>query len=370
MAPSKTSPHFLIIGQGIEGDIAPLVSALAHGLHAKGWGCLVRYIGRPAFPKYVSIDRQQGLDSEAITTGKARSISEVWGLLRSLVPICRLVQENRPAAIIFAGFIPGLLYPPLLRLFSQAQFILWDQVPQNTFLKAKKIFFPLALKTIDRIVSVSQSTASAMIDTFGAPAEKITIIPNGIDPAPWQSVPPAPDFSTLRIIMPAECDLNQKDPLTLIKAAAHIREQGIDVEVTLVGSGVDAGLIRAAIETACATDYVHQLTYANDVPALIAKHNVVCLSTKFEGMPTVVIEGMLARRIVVASRVAGCVDLIEDGKNGLLFEAGSVEDCAAKLQQLISAPDTQQIIETAYTEAISNFSPQTMLAKFWRLLGG
>jgi glycosyltransferase involved in cell wall biosynthesis len=360
--------HLLILAQGIDGGIAPLASTLAHELKRQGWKCTVRYVGRPVPSKFVGIDRASGIDSEAIATGKARTLSEVIGLLRSIIPIWRITLKQRPTAIIVAGFIPALLYPALLRPFTKAMLVFWDHGPQNTFRKTKSFAFPLPLKCIDKIVSISPSTAFAMTEYFGVSPNKITTIPNGVEPTRWLNLPPAPDLSMLRIIMPARFDLNQKDQITLIKAAALLHRQGVPIEVTLLGSGVDEGRIVQVIKDEAAQDYVRLVAHSDDVPSFVAANNVLCLSTKFEGLPTSVIEGLLARRVVVAAKVAGCVDVIRDGINGFLFEAGSVENCAHKLSALQNMSEIPQIIEEAFQEAIALYTPQSMVTSFKRIL--
>lgn len=362
------APRLLIIGQGIDGGIAPLVSNLAYGLQKQGWASAVRYVGRPASSKFVAIDQQREIDSRAIPTGKARSFGEVWGLLCSLAPVACAVRKQRPTAIIFAGFIPALLYAPFLRPFTSAKFILWDHAPQNTFLKIKQLIFPLALRCIDKTVSISRSTATAMTGYFGIAPEKITIIPNGVDPTRWQALPPPAGFSALRVIMPARLDLNQKDPLTLIKAAAKLHRQGVDIKVTIVGSGIDEARVRETIMAENAADYIALIPHSDDVPSLVAQHNVLCLSTKFEGLGLVLVEAMLAHRMAIASRVSGCVDVIQDGVNGFLFEAGSIEDCASRLQALATLSNAQQIMDYAYREALELYAPQSMIDSFRRVL--
>ena len=370
MTPSDAQPRLLILCQGLDGGIAPLSSALALGLRDKGWDCTLLYVGRPAVSPWVLHDRQRGVDSRAIVTGKARSFAEIFGLIRSVGAVWGVARDKRPTVIVFAGFMTAFLYAPVLRLLTSARFVFWDHAPQNTFVKIKRLFFPLVLKSLDRIVSIAPGTAAALTAYFGVSADKITIIPNGVDPAPWQAISAAPDLSALRVIMPARIDLIQKDPLTLMRAAARLRKQGVDIEVTLVGSGVHEESVRRAIKEEGASDFVRLVAASEALPSLFDLHNVVCLSTKFEGLPTVVIEGMLARRLVVASRVAGCVDVIRDGENGFLFAEGSAADCAEKLQSLTVLPDPQRIIENAYGEAVALYDPAAMVEKFRRVLAG
>ncbi len=360
----KPQRSVFIIAHGIDGGIAPLASTLACGLKDKGWQSAVRYVGRPAASKFVSVDQKRGVDSAVIVTGRARSVAEAFGLLFSLFSIARAVRKNRPSVVVFGGFIPALIYPLFLRLVTSATFVFWDHAPQNTFLAVKKILFPLPLACIDRIVSISNSTAAALTKYFGIPQSKITFIPNGIDPGRWAVLPSPPDISKLRIIMPARLDLNQKDQPTLIRAAALLREKGSDVELTLVGSGIDEPVIRKVVQECRASKFVHLIGHSDDVTALVAAHNVLCLSTKFEGLPTVLIEGMMARRAVVASRVEGCRDVIRDKENGFLFEAGSAQDCADTLSELQRYPELENIVNFAHQEAIRLYSPTSMIGAF------
>jgi glycosyltransferase involved in cell wall biosynthesis len=168
--------------------------------------------------------------------------------------------------------------------------------------------------------------------------------------------------------MPARFDLNQKDQPTLIRAVALLREQGNNVVLTLVGSGISEPSIRQTIQECKAASFVRLVAQSDDVPTLVATHNVLCLSTKFEGLPTVVIEGMFARRVVVASRVEGCKDIVRDKENGFLFKAGSIQDCADTLSHLQKNPDLPAIVEAAYQEALHLYTLPSMINAFEAIL--
>lgn len=358
----------LVISQGIDGGVAPLVSRLSIGLSERGARVAVRYVGRPAPSKFVPLDRAAGLDSEAIVTGRARSLSEVAGLLRSIGAVMRAARSLQPTHVVFGGFIPMLVYAPWLSLLTPARLVLWDHVPQNTFVRIKSILAPLSLGRVDRIVSISPSTARGMTEHFGIPPERITIVPNGLDPRRWTALKPAPSLDVLRIVMPARLDLNQKDHPTLLRALALLRDRGVDARLSIVGGGVDEGAIRQAVRQLGLDDGVTFLGHSDDIPSVLEAHNVMCLSTRFEGLPTVVIEAMLARRAVVASRVAGCVDLIEHGRNGYLFEAGNASDCADQLMAVRSSTHLQDMIAAAQQEALERYTPQAMVSGFDRVL--
>jgi glycosyltransferase involved in cell wall biosynthesis len=363
MVPSR----ILILSQGIDGGVAAMTSSLAEGLAAEGVSCATLYIGRPATSPFVEEDQKKGISSASLITGRALSLQEVAGLLKSVIGVIKTVRATKPAAIVFAGFIPALLYPIFVRPWTKAKFIFWDHSPQNTFLTVKKILFPLPLRFFDRIVSISPSTAGALTDYFGIPQKKISIIYNGIVTGRWLAVPPPPDFSTLRVIMPARLDA-PKDHVTLIKAAVLLHKRNIPVEVTFVGSGVREAAIRNAIREQGADGYIRLLPNSDDIPGLLAAHNIVCLSSRFEGLGLVLVEGMLAGRLALASRTSGCVDVIEDGVTGFLFTPGSAEDCAATLLGIQQRPDLKAIMDLAQKRALEKFSLQAMVNGFRNII--
>ncbi len=76
-----------------------------------------------------------------------------------------------------------------------------------------------------------------------------------------------------------------------------------------------------------------------DVQALMRRLAVFCLTSTNEGMPNVVLEAMAAGVPVVATRVGGVPELVEDGVAGFLVESGDVEAFASRVLHLLSNPD-------------------------------
>lgn len=69
--------------------------------------------------------------------------------------------------------------------------------------------------------------------------------------------------------------------------------------------------------------------------------DALCLvlpSEWYENFPVTVLEGFMAAKPVVASRMGGLPYIVEDGKSGLLFEAGNASELAQKIQQLADDP--------------------------------
>lgn len=75
-----------------------------------------------------------------------------------------------------------------------------------------------------------------------------------------------------------------------------------------------------------------------DVPELLRRMEICCLTSKSEGMPNAVLEAMAAARPVVATRVGGVPELVEDGDGGYLIEPGDVRGFAGAVSRLLADP--------------------------------
>jgi glycosyltransferase involved in cell wall biosynthesis len=80
---------------------------------------------------------------------------------------------------------------------------------------------------------------------------------------------------------------------------------------------------------------VKDIRPAEDVPALLAAFDVAVSSSWFEGSPLAMMEYMDAGLPIVATRVGGVPDLIEDGVHGRLVEPGDAEGLAAAIVELL-----------------------------------
>lgn len=103
------------------------------------------------------------------------------------------------------------------------------------------------------------------------------------------------------------------------------------------------GVLRAELEQYAkaqgVADSVVFLGYRRDIPQLCACADVFLHTSYQEGLPVAVMEAMACGVPIVASRIRGNVDLIEDSINGFLCDPMDVADFAAKLQKLWEKPD-------------------------------
>jgi len=124
----------------------------------------------------------------------------------------------------------------------------------------------------------------------------------------------------------------------VLVAFKRLRDSGIDAVLCMVGDGPDRlQLEQRAHELGVARDTLF-LGYQEDVAQFYAAFDALVLPSGNEGTPVSVIEALAAELPVVATRVGGVPDVVRDGEDGFLVEAGATDDLADRLAQLAGDP--------------------------------
>ncbi len=122
----------------------------------------------------------------------------------------------------------------------------------------------------------------------------------------------------------------------LIEAFKLLKEKITDAKLVIVGEGHLYDELFRMVDTNGLRESVFFTGFQMDVSEIIATFDVAVLPSLFEGMGRVILEAMAMERPVVASRVGGIPDLIEQDVNGLLVRPGDVKELADALEKLLN----------------------------------
>ncbi|MGD9645947.1 MAG: glycosyltransferase [Pirellulales bacterium] len=171
---------------------------------------------------------------------------------------------------------------------------------------------------VDRYVAVSQAVAEQAVGAGGLPAEKVIVIPNGVDLARFDDTRPI-DPQMLGVTPRKQFFVyigrleEQKRPAWLLRLLPEVFEQLPDHEVVVIGEGPLRAALKALAGELSIASRVHFVARRDDVPAVLAAADALVLPSAWEGMPNVVLEAMAAGRPVVACDVAGVRELLGPG---------------------------------------------------------
>jgi len=192
---------------------------------------------------------------------------------------------------------------------------------------------------------------------LGVRLDKIRVIYNGVDPDLYRPRPEVPAPSRPTVVTVARID-PVKDILTLIRAAAVVRDTLPDVKFVVYGS-----VAVPSYYDECLTlrhqlgleDTVIFAGHTDDVPAAYQSGDVVCLSSLSEGFPYSVIEAMMSGKAIVATDVGGVREALGDA--GVVVRPQDPEGMAAALLRLLRDPGLRATLgEEARQRALNYFS--------------
>ena len=167
---------------------------------------------------------------------------------------------------------------------------------------------------------------------------KIKVVRCGVDDVFLGAAPVGMPASRRLLAIGRLCE--QKGQLLLVEALARLRAEGVAVEVQLIGDGELRPALDAAIRRGQLDGSVHLRGWA-DTAAIVQALDESCalvLPSFAEGLPVVIMEAFARARPVLATYVAGIPELVVPGRNGWLVPAGSVDDLALALRQILETP--------------------------------
>jgi glycosyltransferase involved in cell wall biosynthesis len=165
----------------------------------------------------------------------------------------------------------------------------------------------------------------------------------------------------------------------LIAACGLLRERGIDFRCHLVGDGPLAEELRRQVGRLGLVEHIvfEGALARPEVLARMAEADVAVLASvrdhrgRREGIPVVLIEAMACGLPVVASRISGIPELVEEGRSGLLFQPGDPVALARSLERLVGDPALrEQLGRHGRLKVASDFDLRKNAGELARRIGG
>ncbi|KVE73723.1 glycosyltransferase family 4 protein [Burkholderia vietnamiensis] len=306
------------------------------------------------------------------------------GALKQLVALVRNVARRaRRAEVIYANTQRAMVVAALAGRLARKP-VVWhlrDIVSGDHFggkqLKAIKY---CARFGITRVIANSDASAQAFRALTGFTPQHVDVVFNGISAEPFDALENVSQAALrARFGLPEHAWLvgsfsrlaHWKGQHLLLEAATRHP----DMHVVLVGAplfGEDeyAAQLHETVARHRMGDRVHFLGFQRDVAACMKAVDMVAhTSITPEPFGRVIVEGMLARRPVVAARAGGVVEIIEDGENGLLCEPGNAAALADALGRLKhDGALRERLVASGRATAVRRFGTETYVERVEKIL--
>jgi glycosyltransferase involved in cell wall biosynthesis len=252
-----------------------------------------------------------------------------------------LIGTHRPALVHASGLASSLLASLPARLTGVP--LVWhahDMLPRKA---RNEPFIRAAGAAARAIVCVSKASQGRLLE-FGVPPGKCHLVHSGVPIPPLGSGIGGPAAGA-PVVLAIGTITRQKGQHVLVEAAPELLRRYPDLEIVIVGEVMHETdrsylqQLKADVARQGLTRQVRFLGFRDDVASLMERASIVAHpSTAEETLGLVPIEAMAAGLPVVASRIGGLQEIVEDGVSGILVVPGS---SASLLGALVSLLDDQ-----------------------------
>ena len=197
----------------------------------------------------------------------------------------------------------------------------------------------------DRVVGVSEGVAESVREGTRAAEDDVVVLHN---PIPTEEVARRAEASTgmewlesdafETVLSVGRLDA-QKDHATLLRAFASLRERRPDARLVVVGTGELESDLRERASRLGLDDVVAFPGFVDDVFPYMGSASAFALSSRHEGLPTVLIEALAAGCPVVSTDCpSGPREILRDGRDGPLVPVGDHRALGSALETVLADP--------------------------------
>jgi glycosyltransferase involved in cell wall biosynthesis len=275
---------------------------------------------------------------------------------RALRELVQLMRHFRPAVVHTHAAKAGLLgriaarwtgVPVVVHTFH-------GHVLRGYFGPLKSAFFTRLEQFLgslsDCLVAVSDAVKQDLVDLGVAPADRICVIPLGLELTHLSSSLPrgslrheagfpedAPLVGAVGRLVPI------KDLQTLLAAVPLVRKSLPETRFSIVGDGEARSLLLEESVRLGVSGVVFFHGWRRDLSEVLGDLDLVVNCSRNEGTPVALIEALAAGRPVVATRVGGTPDLLGDGARGLLVPPGDPVALASAIVTALREPEPARV---------------------------
>ena len=282
--------------------------------------------------------RQAGLSSHVLGMKGAFDIRWARAFAQLLQrESVRVIHAHEFTAITYGTMLGKLVGVPVVATIHGKNYY-WEQFKRRT-----------AYRLVSRsaqMIAVSEDLKGFVVERTGVAAERIRVVYNGVDA---YALPNTDHVRTVH----DELELHRWDKvigsvgsLYLVKGHIHLIRALPEILrvcprtlMLLIGQGDQEPVLKAEASRLGVDTHIRFLGFRNDVHLLLSLMDVFVLPSLSEGLSMALLEAMAAGRPVVATRVGGNAELVQEGKTGFLVPAENPHALADRVVSLLRNND-------------------------------
>ncbi|MGG1612744.1 glycosyltransferase [Paenibacillus sp. FSL K6-2441] len=338
--------------------------------------CEVRLV--TMIPPVAYLEELKELGVEVVSLGMKKGVPDP----RAICRLTSLIRRMRPD-VVHSHLVHANILARVTRLFVRIPFLVCTAHNVNEGGWRRELLYRLTDPLGDLLTNVSQEAVRIYTERRIAPARKIRLMENGIDLSRFAEDPR--QRRQLRAELGVEqggaCEAEErgeevragtggegeqavvesaglpqepfvwlaagrfvpeKDYPAMLLAYAEARQRFANSVLWIAGIGPERPRIEQLAAELGLSAYVRILGIRTDMPALMQAADGFVLSSKWEGLPIVLLEACASRLPIVATAVGGNAEVVLDGVNGHLVPAAEPAALARAMEQVMALPPEER----------------------------
>src|ERR1700722_18507662 len=318
---------------------------------------IAKTLDRSRFDPHVGCFRPQGIrNAELVASGVpiVHFPVDTFTSYRAFSEACRLARYIRRHGIrlVHTFDYPLTLFAiPVARWATNTVVVSSQRSHRSLIPRKYRRLIRMTDHMADAVVVNCEFVRQHMRDNEGVPCGRIRLCYNGVDLQEFQPRETPRDSLTIGVV----CALRpEKDLETLIRAFARLKSSGL--KLLIVGSGSMLGELRLQAAASGISGDCTFVPATGKVSEWLHAIDIFVLPSRSEALSNSLLEAMACGWCPVASRVGGSVELIHHGENGMLFEAGDVDQLSNILEMLVEQPALREQLAARARSTAERFS--------------
>jgi glycosyltransferase involved in cell wall biosynthesis len=224
--------------------------------------------------------------------------------------------------------------------------------------------FKYGSTAVDSYIAISEAVAANLVDR-GVKRARIEVIPSSIDREYFTSTGKT-DKSVFTI--GAACSLETgKGVDVILKALAQIRDKLDDFRFVVAGFGPQRSRFEQMAADLGLRDKVEFRGFVENMAEFYRDLNLYILASRSEGLGSSLLEAGACGAALIGARVGGIGEIIEDGKDGFLFEYGDLNSLSELILKVAMDIETREKIAKAIEKKLNLFDINTKIEDYLKL---
>jgi glycosyltransferase involved in cell wall biosynthesis len=227
------------------------------------------------------------------------------------------------------------------------------------------------LRRFTRVVAVSHEVKERLLRA-GVPPERVTLIPNGIDVRPFEVTRPLVGTEWGEQRPPVIGQVGrlswEKGTDIFLHAAAEVLHTFPNASFVVAGDGPERTSLERLVDDLKIRRSVSLLGRRDDMPSVYRSFDMMVSSSRQEGLPVAILEGMASGLPIIATAVGEVPKLVRNDDTGVLLLPGDSGPLASAIMGLLGDRERCKRLGSAARQLISrDYSAQKMTAEYLRV---